>query len=104
MTKTERIREYVRVRLEHARASGAASITVSAREISRLLVLRDSFPLICNAMDAGKWRREQKLVLLARRGPLQSSTVVWGSGFLSTTARSSGPDPRALRGHLVRIA
>jgi hypothetical protein len=82
MITTETIRDFVRFHhIEPARAAGSKWIEVRCGEIARSLQLVNRFPMICNAMDARKWLRSERLALIKRPGPRQSSTVRWFFGL-----------------------
>lgn len=75
---SDQIRNYV---LENfiipARKHGEKSVTFTSREIHEGMKLHNSFPLVCNAIDAHKFLVFASVILVSRDGPKRSSTVRW---------------------------
>jgi len=78
MQTAEQIREFARIRyVEPARTSGASEVEVHAGTVHREMGVVNRMPAICSALDADRFRDECELTLVQRRGPRQSSSVVW---------------------------
>jgi 5-methylcytosine-specific restriction protein B len=75
---SDQIRNYV---LEQiiipARQREERTITFSARDIHEGMKLQNSFPLVCNAIDAHKFLDFASVIRVSRDGPKQSSTARW---------------------------
>ena len=78
MTLADRIRHYVRGEIiEPARAEGARTIRVTAREVHAALGLERRYPAVCGALDTDIFLTMAGVTLEERLGPHQSSTAEW---------------------------
>ena len=78
MTLADQIREFVSSRyVAMARVRGAAEVEVRAGRVHREMGLSQRMPAVCAALDAARFQKDVGVVLLARTGPRQGSTVRW---------------------------
>ena len=78
MATAEKVREYARVTfIEPARSRGEKTVTFTSSDIHKGMGLKSRFPLVCSAIDAGKFQDYASVILVRRDGPRQSSTVQW---------------------------
>lgn len=74
----DQIRAYVnKAFFEPARRAGKYEIEITAGEVHLDLKLNNRIPAICSALDAKKLHERFRVLLAARTGPRQSSTVKW---------------------------
>lgn len=77
-TSADDIREYVLItHILPARQRGDQTISFSAAGIHNGMGLKESFPLICSAIDAAKFLEYANVLLVKREGPKHNSTVRW---------------------------
>jgi 5-methylcytosine-specific restriction protein B len=67
--------------IEPARKDGLATIKVRAGDVHKALKFTARHPLVCSALTAMEFRREQNLELLRTDGPGQSSTTTFTFGL-----------------------
>jgi len=78
MQTADQIREFVRIHyVDRARAARASEVEVHAGAVHREMSMVNRMPAICSALDAARFRDECGLTLVHRRGPRQSSSVIW---------------------------
>jgi hypothetical protein len=77
VTFANQVREYaVRVYIDPARQTGAKSVQIRG-DVHSTLKLTNRHPLVCAALGAMKFRRDQSLDLVGTSGPMQSPTLIY---------------------------
>ena len=86
------VREYVRNQyLEKARRGGQRRFSVNAGEVHKAMGLHNRVPLVCTALEAAKFAKENGLRLVEKSGPPSGlSTSV--SFVFELTPSESSPD------------
>ncbi|MHB8087367.1 MAG: hypothetical protein ACYDH2_03875 [Anaerolineaceae bacterium] len=84
ITKAQRIRNYViEKKINPAKSQGQKQIRIQASIIHHEMELINCFPSVCEAIDMESFQIQNKLELLERKGPKNSSTVEWLFGLES---------------------
>jgi hypothetical protein len=74
----DEIRRYVIAEIiEPERRAGHHTARVRAGDVHDAMGLRNRFPAVCSALDAGKFLDLAGVTLVDRSGPQQGSTVEW---------------------------
>ncbi|WP_168193482.1 AAA family ATPase, partial [Bradyrhizobium sp. NAS96.2] len=82
MSQADDIRHFVRVNfIEPARARGDNSVSIKASDVHSALGLSNAFPAVCSAIGGDKFLAEAGVSLVAREGPLNSSTTTFTFGI-----------------------
>jgi hypothetical protein len=106
-TPSELVRQYVtRNYLAPARRRRDRTISVNVGAVHKALRLGNRVPLVCTALEAQKFLKENGLRLIDKTGPPsgQSTTVTFTYEFLETSADKAGLDAwDRLRGALKDV-
>ena len=77
-TKADEIRAFARDRyVLPSRAAGKETLAINAGEVHRAMGLRSHVPHVVTALEAMKFREENDLQLIVKRGPGQSTTTTF---------------------------
>ena len=78
MSHADQVREYaVRMYIDPARKAGQKSVQIRCGDVHSALKYTNRHPLVCAALGAMKFRRDQSLELVGTAGPMQSPTLVY---------------------------
>ncbi|MDF1513858.1 MAG: hypothetical protein P1S60_08625 [Anaerolineae bacterium] len=78
MSYADQVRLYaLEAYIKPAREQGRSTVTFSAKALHKALGYRNRYPLVCAAIDAGKFLDYARVTLVQRSGPERSSTVEW---------------------------